>query len=59
MIRESKENANWADLESTPTKNGDYPIYWGFTSRTNGKDMNKWDTRYNTEEYVFGKRPNR
>ena len=21
--------------------------------------MNKWDTRYNTEEYVFGKRPNR
>ena len=24
-----------------------------------GIDMNKWDTRYNTEEYVFGKRPNR
>lgn len=24
-----------------------------------GSDMNKWDTRYNTEDYVFGKRPNR
>src|SRR5512133_4230080 len=24
-----------------------------------GTAMNKWDTRYNTEEYVFGKRPNR